>query len=113
MPRCVGAFVWRFSVLGAMVMLGAACGVLSAEEQLLTRFFEQHADEVARRAAAARGTGVGGGIAFEDGDGVIVAVQDAGEGTPAGPPPTTAMRRLISMYCIGVIRCIARVRYSP
>jgi hypothetical protein len=29
---------------------------------------------------AARGTGVGGGIAFEDGDGVIVAVQDAGEG---------------------------------
>ena len=33
---------------------------------------------------AARGTGVGGGIAFEDGDGVTVAVQDAGEGEAGG-----------------------------
>jgi hypothetical protein len=33
---------------------------------------------------AARGTGVGGRIAFEDGDGMTVAVHDAGEGKAAG-----------------------------
>ena len=33
---------------------------------------------------AARRTGVGGGIAFEDGDGVTVAVQDAGEAKAGG-----------------------------
>lgn len=33
---------------------------------------------------AALGAGVGGGIAFEDGDGVIMTVQDAGEGEAGG-----------------------------
>jgi hypothetical protein len=36
---------------------------------------------------AARGTGVGGRIAFEDGDGVTMVVQDAGEGKAAGAAP--------------------------
>ncbi len=33
---------------------------------------------------AARGAGVAGGIAFEDGDGVAMTVQDAGEGKSGG-----------------------------
>ena len=32
---------------------------------------------------AARGAGIGGGIAFEDGDGVAMPVQDVGEGKAA------------------------------
>jgi hypothetical protein len=39
-PRCLGAAVCRFHVLAAILILSAACGVLSAEEQLLMRFFE-------------------------------------------------------------------------
>lgn len=36
---------------------------------------------------AARGAGIGSGVAFEDGDGVAMAVQDTGEGKAAGITP--------------------------
>jgi hypothetical protein len=36
---------------------------------------------------AARGSGVGGGIAFEDGDRVAMAVQDTGEGEAGRTAP--------------------------
>jgi hypothetical protein len=54
---------------------------LRQQPRLAQRELAQLFVEVQR---AARGTGVGGGIAFEDGDGLIVAVQDAGEGKAGG-----------------------------
>ncbi|GII33831.1 hypothetical protein Pmi06nite_72730 [Planotetraspora mira] len=51
---------------------------------------------------AARGTGVGGGIALEDGDGVTVAVQDAGEGEAGGATPdySDTMSHADTLYLI-------------
>ncbi len=49
---------------------------------------------------AARGAGVGSGIAFEDGDGVIMAVQDAGEGKAgrAAPDYGDAVSHVDTLY---------------
>jgi hypothetical protein len=49
---------------------------------------------------ATRGTGVGGGIAFKDGDGVIMAVQDAGEGNAgrAAPDHCDAVSHVDTLY---------------
>ena len=54
---------------------------LRQQPRLVQRELAQPLVQVQR---AARGTGVGGGIAFEDGDGVAMAVQDAGEGEAGG-----------------------------
>jgi hypothetical protein len=49
--------------------------------------------------------GVGAGIAFEDGDGVVVAVQDAGEGQAGRAAPdhgdtgSDTMSHVDTLYC--------------
>ncbi|GAA3299732.1 hypothetical protein GCM10020295_38630 [Streptomyces cinereospinus] len=47
------------------------------------------------------GAGVGGGIAFEDGDGVVMAVQDAGEGKAGrtAPDHCDAVSHVDTLYC--------------
>jgi hypothetical protein len=49
---------------------------------------------------AALGPGAGGGVAFEDGDGVAVAVHDAGEGEAgrAGPDHGDTVSHVDTVY---------------
>ncbi|GAA3116146.1 hypothetical protein GCM10010449_42850 [Streptomyces rectiviolaceus] len=70
---------------------------LRKETRLVQRELAQPFVQVKR---AARGTGVAGGIAFEDGDRVTMTLQDAGEGKPgrAAPDHGDTMSHIDTLY---------------
>jgi len=80
--------------------------VLAAQQVEQSRLVQRElAESFVQIQRAARRACVGAGIAFEDGDGVAMAVQDAGEGKAAGTAPDhcDAMSHVDTPYWYGTM----------